>query len=435
MASEIDTIPKRARLPSRKNPYWRGISGGRGGVSLGYRKPARGAGSWIAKIVLDGQRIEERLGHADDDGAAPGALGYRAAVTAALDWSKRQHAGIEGRKESAATGRGPTVRGAVEAYIVARSKRSAKTGGNAKSRLTQHVLSDNAFADVLLSKLRAGTIEAWRERLTDDVKGGTRRLAPATLNRLLNDLRAALNAASEKHRRELPSYLAAEIKVGTRAVSVSGDARKQLLTDDEVRRIVDAAFQVDEDGDFGRLVLLAAATGARFSQLAALTIADLQPARSRILMPGSKKGRSARAKAPVAIPLTSDVVQKLEPITEGRNGREPLLMRWAYRKVGSFSWEKDKRRPWGEAYEVDKAWAATVECAGVAADTIMYALRHSSIVRGLRAGLPVRLVAALHDTSSDMIEAHYSAYIVDATEELTRRAALSFSAPTLETAE
>ena len=48
----------------------------------------------------------------------------------------------------------------------------------------------------------------------------------------------------------------------------------------------------------------------------------------------------------------------------------------------------------------------------------MYALRHSSIVRGLRAMLPVRLVAALHDTSVAMIEQHYSAYIVDATEDL-----------------
>jgi hypothetical protein len=43
-------------------------------------------------------------------------------------------------------------------------------------------------------------------------------------------------------------------------------------------------------------------------------------------------------------------------------------------------------------------------------------------VRGLRANLPVRLVAALHDTSSTMIEAHYSAYIVDALDELAAAA-------------
>jgi hypothetical protein len=97
-------------------------------------------------------------------------------------------------------------------------------------------------------------------------------------------------------------------------------------------------------------------------------------------------------------------------------------MRWAYRNVGPFKWEKDCRRPWGPAYEVDKPWAATVAKAEVPAETIMYALRHSSIVRGLRAGLPIRLVASLHDTSSEMIEKHYSAFIVDMTEDLARRA-------------
>jgi hypothetical protein len=45
---EIDTIAKRVRLPARKNPYWQGISGGRGGVSLGYRKGAAG-GVWVVK--------------------------------------------------------------------------------------------------------------------------------------------------------------------------------------------------------------------------------------------------------------------------------------------------------------------------------------------------------------------------------------------------
>ena len=43
-------------------------------------------------------------------------------------------------------------------------------------------------------------------------------------------------------------------------------------------------------------------------------------------------------------------------------------------------------------------------------------------VRGLGAGLSVRHVAALHDTSSAMIERHYSAYIVDAMDELAAKA-------------
>jgi hypothetical protein len=52
---------------------------------------------------------------------------------------------------------------------------------------------------------------------------------------------------------------------------------------------------------------------------------------------------------------------------------------------------------------------------------IPYALRYSSIVRGIRANLPIRLVAALHNTSVAMIERHYGRYIADGLDELAAR--------------
>jgi hypothetical protein len=93
--SAIDTAAKRAKLAPRRNPYWRGISGGRGGVSLGYRKPAHGAGAWVAKLVIDKRRIEERLAAADDPGAEAGALPYSSAISETLAWARRKFAGIE----------------------------------------------------------------------------------------------------------------------------------------------------------------------------------------------------------------------------------------------------------------------------------------------------------------------------------------------------
>lgn len=423
MPGLIDTVSKRAQLAPRKNPYWHGVSGGRGGVSLGYRKGA-GAGVWVAKIVLDGQRTEERLGLADDDdGARAGALSFRSAVSAALQWSRERHAAIEA---GASVADGPTVRTAVEAYIDARKARSAREGKSTAGRLTRHVLSNNIFANTRLAKLAAADFEGLRSRLketqpeTTDDESCT--LAPATVNRVLNDLRAALNAYVEAHRRELPSHLVAEIRVGTRAEPVTGDARKQLLTDKQIREAVKAAYAVDKD--FGALVMLAAVTGARHSQMIRLTVGNVQYQQKRVMMPGSRKGRAATAHPPVALPLTDDALEKLRPITRGRASSAPLLMRWAYRNVGPFKWEKESRRSWGHAFEVDKYWARVVEKAKLPPDTIMYAFRHSSIVRGLRAGLPIRLVASLHDTSTEMIEKHYSAYIVDVTEDLARRAAL-----------
>ena len=218
-----------------------------------------------------------------------------------------------------------------------------------------------------------------------------------------------------------------EIRIGTRAEQVTGQARKQLLTDEQVRAAIAAAFEIEDDGHFGRLVLLAAATGARYSQLAQLRVENVQAAQFRVHIPGSHKGRTATARPPVAVPLSRDVLAHLTPILVDREPDAPLLRRWAYRNAGPIKWVKHELRGLGAACEIDRQWAASIARAELPAGTIMYAFRHSSIVRGLRAGLPVRLVASLHDTSTEMIEKHYSAFIVDMTEDLARRAMLSFA--------
>lgn len=428
MAWEIDTSAKRSRLAVRKNPYWCGVGGGRGGVSLGYRRRQAEAGTWVAKIVVDGKRAEERIGIADDASAPPDAIGYRAAVALALEWSVRQHASLEA-SAAADTTRRPTVRTAVEEYAKERVARTKRDGRICEGRLKKHVLSDKQFADIRLSKLQASMIEEWRGRLLD--KGSeddnAESIVPSTMNRLLNDLRAALNRAGLKHRRELPASFTQEVRLGTKAVESSFEARRQLLTDEQVRSVVEAAFEVDDSGDFGRLAVVLAATGARHSQVAALGVVDLQVGSRRVMMPGSKKGRGRKQRPSVPIPLSTEAIERLAPAVEGRDLNEPLLMRWHHRKEGKCTWVRAERRSWGPAYQTGEYWRAAVKRAGLPKGTIMYALRHSSIVRGLRAMLPVRLVAALHDTSVEMIEMHYAAFIVDATEDLARRAAISFA--------
>jgi integrase len=99
-----------------------------------------------------------------------------------------------------------------------------------------------------------------------------------------------------------------------------------------------------------------------------------------------------------------------------------LLLRPRWRQVTDNKLEKIGREAWNSASELTRPWLSIVERAEIPAGVVPYALRHSSIVRGLGAGLPVRLAAALHDTSSAMIEKHYAAYIVDAMDELAARA-------------
>jgi hypothetical protein len=56
-------------------------------------------------------------------------------------------------------------------------------------------------------------------------------------------------------------------------------------------------------------------------------------------------------------------------------------------------------------------------------------LRHSSIVRGIRQNLPIRLVAAAHDTSVAMIEKHYAKWITSGLEEMARAAIVPLMPP------
>src|SRR6202012_2971747 len=91
---KIDTPAKRLKLQVRKNPYWQGISGGRGGLSLGFRKTDKGAGVGVAKIVIDGRRLEERIGTPDGGPVVDGSLSFARAVGSALAWGKQQAASV-----------------------------------------------------------------------------------------------------------------------------------------------------------------------------------------------------------------------------------------------------------------------------------------------------------------------------------------------------
>jgi integrase len=123
----------------------------------------------------------------------------------------------------------------------------------------------------------------------------------------------------------------------------------------------------------------------------------------------------------IKVAVGQDVLQVLRRAVVGRKRSEALLQRWRYRQVAAMKWERVERGPWKTASEMTRSWNRVVEAAGLP-DTIPYALRHTSIVRGIRANLPIRLVAALHDTSVVMIERHYSRWITEGLEELAARA-------------
>ena len=60
-------------------------------------------------------------------------------------------------------------------------------------------------------------------------------------------------------------------------------------------------------------------------------------------------------------------------------------------------------------------------------DITIYSLRHSSIARQILRGVPIRVVAVMHDTSVAMIEKNYSALLADHSDAITRAALIELA--------
>ncbi len=419
--SRLDSRAAREKLKPSGKPYYRPLELN---LHLGYRKGKHG-GKWVMRCYVgDEKYVVETIGVADDVVDADGVetLDFHQAQ----DRARERARAIAEEARIASLGPAITVGSAIlEEYLPVREKCEARNHGaiglqrDARSRLTKHLLEANEkLAAKPLGALTTDDLAKWRDGL---------RMAPGSVQRTTNDLRAALNLAAKRHKAQLPPTIRDTIKDGLASVHAAPAAAReaQVLRDADVRALVSAAWEIDAacgwGGDLGRIVLTLAGTGARYSQVIRMTVADVQAAQKRLMVPASFKGRGVKNSSHIAVRIGDDVLAALATATAGRKGSEPLLTRSRR--------ENGERGPWRSA-ELRRPWAEIVERAGLAGGTVMYALRHSSITRGLRAGLPVRLIAALHDTSTQMIEAHYSAYIVDAMDELAARAIVPLTTST-----
>lgn len=408
-------------------------------AAIWYRKGKRG-GVWFARWRNRGPGANYKqspIGAANDanDKSAEGLFTFSQAEREA------RRIVAEARDEAKALADGPplTVRSAVDTYIASRDARDSRRAGRPKrsdaaQRLGRYVIGQSArgkegeikpapLASLALHGLQESDLLAWREALPDDIKATTRQ-------RLVNDLKAALNAAYAANRNRLNPSLPAIIKHGLRATTLDEDSEpvardSQILTDGEIGRLLAATKEIDAEqdwtGDLFRLVLVLAATGARFSQVARMHVGDCQISEGRLMVPVSRKGRGAKSGS-ITVPVGRDVLEALLPAVMDRAADAPLLERWRSEQVkGGIAWQRASRGAWQSSAELVRPWQAIRERASMP-DVIPYALRHSSIVKGIRANLPIRLVAALHDTSTAMIERHYAKWITSGLEEMARAA-------------
>lgn len=423
---------ERKRLPI--GMHWRGIDPD---VHLGYRRGKRG-GVWVVRWYLGGGYRQKSLGTADDE-IQEGTLDYNAAVREARAQVEAERRNVR----AAAAGPLLAVRDAVETYAAARDARdTGRTGrptrSDAANRLSRYVIgrpargkrkevAPTALGEIALHELSEGDLLEWRGALPEALKGTTKQ-------RLINDLKAALNDAYATNRNRLPITLPATIKHGLRALNDGGTStddvarQNQILSDSQVSCLLGAARDIDAeqgwDGDLFRLLVVMAATGARFSQLARMRVGDVQPKAGRLIVPPSRKGRGGKSGG-TPVRVGADVLETLLPALAGRAKTAPLFERWRSKQTaGGIQWVRVGRGPWQSPSEIRRPWDAIRKRAGMP-DAIPYAFRHSSIVRGIAANLPIRLVAALHDTSVAMIERHYGRYIADGLDELAARSVVS----------
>jgi len=417
---------QRLKLPIAKKPVFESLGDG---ISIGYRRN-QAAGTWIARRA-DGkggswQRV---IGTADDYALEDGKT--------ILSWGQAQAKTFEAAKtlgvpEMVTPVTEPlTIAKALDLYDADLQTRGGDVG-NAK-RLRSHI--SKKLSERRIASLSAAELRDWRDGLAK------KKLAPSSINRTCHAFKAVLNLSADRDESIL-SRTAWE--KGLASLPDANEARNIILTDSEVKMIVDKAYA--ESQEVGLLVEVAATTGSRYSQIAGLMIDDLQDDRDapRLMMPSSKKGKGVKKILRRPIPIPATLAGKLRKAAGKRSGDSALLLKPKRAQTVTEkkankpapppeSWHKsDHYRPFKRAVEAafTKEDGKAVKLAGEyqIREVTIYALRHSSIVRQILANVPVRVVAVMHDTSVQMIEKNYSALLADHSDAIARAAILDLGA-------
>jgi integrase len=392
---KIETRSARLKLPVQRKPFFVTVGPF---IAVGYRR-LQHAGRWIVR-QSDGRggNWQKAFATADDFEDANGST--------VLDfWQAQDKARLlaRGTDEGA---RPITLGEALADYARDLERRGA---GSTNASWPRGYLTAALLAKPV-ALLTAKELRRWR----DDLE-----LKAPSINRMAKGLKAALNLAAAHD----PRITNANAwRLGLAGLPDSYVARNVILSDKDVLALVTAAWEIDSA--IGLLTEAAAVTGARASQLAGLEVSDLQdedPAAPRLLMPSSRKGKGKKRIERRPIPIPASLAAKLRAAIGERTEEGAALSVGAILlKADGSAWNMrrgDQRLPFQAVAE-----RAKVPCT-------MYALRHSSIVRQLLRGVPIRVVAASHDTSVAMIEKTYSKYISDHADAVARLGLLDPSAP------
>jgi integrase len=360
--------------------------------AIAYRRLKGKDGTWYWRRYVGDQNPERNyewtyLGDADDLSPADG--------DRVLDFWQAQDKAREIIAERAksspeADGKIITVAVALDRYKADLEVRGADVDNVARVRVhLKDVLGGRPIALLTVDELR---------RFRDGLR---KIMVPASVNRVCNPFRSALNLAADNAKGTINR---AAWEIGLKAIPGSTETRNVVLPESHIRRLILEAPKESEE--FGLFVEVAAVTGARPSQIARLLVRDLLKG-DKLEMPSSKKGRGEKKILRREVPIPAALAARLRAATRGR-GQDAVLLT----KPSGQAWSKSDH---------SRLFARTARRANLdPKEVTIYALRHSSITRQLAAAVPARVVAALHDTSIAMIERTYSAQIDKHVDEIVR---------------
>lgn len=395
--AEFGSREARRRLRARPEPYWTAIDRG---LALGYRKSAEG-GAWIMRRYVAQEHPkrgswhkETRLGTADDSRDADGG--------GVLDFGQAQRKLLEAARQQALQSSGQLYSVAEAARDYVNWQRAhRKSAPDAESKLKTYVLPQ--LAEKRVAELKPSDFDAWlawalkRRRKarkakkkdaaeadaappppTPDELADRQRRRKATLNRVINTLKACLNhahAAGKVPSRDAWSRL--------KKFRSADSARLRWLTVDEAKRLQNACAP-----DLRSLVSAGLFTGCRAGELLAMRAGDFDARSQTALIADSEAGNPRR------VPLTDDGVALFESLTAGKLESEPIFTR-----ADGSAWYR---------MAMLRAMSDACTSARINPPATFHTLRHTFASHLVQQGVPLMFVAsALGHSDTRMVEKHY----------------------------
>jgi len=371
----------RAGLAPSKAVYWVVLGPGR---HLGYRKGAT-RGAWVAKLRGEGQRVETRLGIADDLETAMKADGERV-----LTYQQAQAKAWAWFSEMSVPGASPggraryTVAQACTDYLQYLQRNGKKSFEFLGGMIRRHVRTAR-LAKLRVDQLTTKDIEQWRDKMAHSRRRGSA-VPPATTDQLrarktsanlmLWVLKAALNLA----RRDRASTGVRSDGTVWKAVPAYRGVRRarlRFLSSDEQRELVQGC-----DKDIGDLVRGALYSGARFGELARVRMLDFNPQAKTLLIAESKSGK------PRHIRLEPEASAFLWKLFRTGGSEAHIFVRADGEPWTAAAARAGLRRAWERVNE-----RRAKQKAQPLKPCTFHELRHTAASRWVAAGLPLKFVA------------------------------------------